>query len=101
MSNARDWTPGSAEEPSVSPLSGYTKEQGEAIQRANAEAAGSLSFSPTKERWLFMCTECGVPKLMPAIPQNSTGQEFYCAVCLEKTFFVRLWLQPPITFTLP
>jgi hypothetical protein len=64
-------------------------------------APGSLSFSPTKERWLFMCTECGVPKLMPAIPQNQDGQSFHCAVCLERTFFVRLNLSPPTTFSLP
>jgi hypothetical protein len=62
---------------------------------------GSALYAPIKERWLFMCTECCTPKLMPAIPQNREGQDFHCAVCLEKTFFVRLNLQPPVTFSLP
>lgn len=54
------------------------------------KAPSSLSFAPTKERYLFMCSECGVPKLMPALPINQPGQTFYCAVCLEPQFFLRI-----------
>lgn len=54
------------------------------------ESPGSLAFAPTRLRYMFMCTECGVPKLMPAIPQNEQGQTFHCAVCLEQQFFVRV-----------
>lgn len=39
-------------------------------------------------RRLFMCTNCSVPLLMPAVKITSGGWEFHCPVCMEKQEFV-------------
>jgi hypothetical protein len=67
----------------------------------NTPSPGSHIYSPHKQRFLCMCTECASPLLMPAIPQNIQGQDFYCPVCLEKQFFIRIAVEAsgvPVTF---
>lgn len=39
-------------------------------------------------RRLFMCTNCSVPLLMPAVTITAGGWEFHCPVCMEKQEFV-------------
>lgn len=45
---------------------------------------------PKTERWLFCCSTCFYPVLMPAVEQNTNGQKFYCDVCMEHQWFMRV-----------